>query len=148
MNFCQTSQFNGVKSVHLLPKPCTKCEAVIKRREKFKERLRPYLPMYGKEILNAFYTYWTEFNKSKTKMRFELERTWELKLRLSRWDTMTKMNDKKTATPGNRFPDYFSKKFQDTLQGQDLSDYWKHLRSLELSPKKDLLGNTIDWIKQ
>jgi len=32
-----------------------------------------------------FIDYWTEPNKSNTKMRFELEKTWSLKSRLSRW---------------------------------------------------------------
>ncbi len=32
-----------------------------------------------------FLEYWTEQNKSGTKMRFEMERTWDLKRRLSRW---------------------------------------------------------------
>ena len=32
-----------------------------------------------------FLDYWSELNKSKTKMRWELERTWDLKARLQRW---------------------------------------------------------------
>lgn len=55
------------------------------RREVFKSELQPYLAQYGKEKLNAFYKYWTESNRSKTKMRFEFEKTWELNLRLANW---------------------------------------------------------------
>tara|TARA_R100000742_G_C4279010_1_gene102656 strand:- start:3640 stop:4266 length:627 start_codon:yes stop_codon:yes gene_type:complete len=35
-----------------------------------------------------FFDYWRETNKSKTKMRWELEKTWNLKARLQRWERM------------------------------------------------------------
>jgi hypothetical protein len=37
------------------------------------------------ELRTEFYNYWSEKNKSGTKMRFELERTWDLSRRLHRW---------------------------------------------------------------
>ena len=37
------------------------------------------------EMCNAFLEYWTELNKSQTKMRFEMEKTWDTKRRLGRW---------------------------------------------------------------
>jgi len=37
------------------------------------------------EVRKEFIDYWTEPNKSGTKMRFELERTWDLSRRLHRW---------------------------------------------------------------
>lgn len=37
------------------------------------------------DLLEAFIDYWTEPNKSGTKMRFELQNTWELNLRLKNW---------------------------------------------------------------
>ena len=40
---------------------------------------------YTKELRRAFFDYWTEPNKSKTKMRFELEKTWDTGRRLARW---------------------------------------------------------------
>lgn len=42
-------------------------------------------------LRHAFIDYWTEPNKSRTKMRFELQRTWETKRRLQTWIR----NDKK-----------------------------------------------------
>lgn len=32
-----------------------------------------------------FFNYWSELNKSKTKMRFEIQKTWDLKRRLETW---------------------------------------------------------------
>ncbi|MBP5386920.1 MAG: hypothetical protein J6Y97_05995 [Prevotella sp.] len=36
-------------------------------------------------MLSQFADYWTEPNRSNTKMRFELQRTWSTALRLARW---------------------------------------------------------------
>jgi len=55
------------------------------RKLKFAETLKPYLEKYGKEMLNDFFGYWTEPNKSNTKFRQELQRTWSLSRRLSTW---------------------------------------------------------------
>lgn len=66
------------------------------RKLKFSETLKPFLEKYGKDLLNDFYLYWTEPNKSKTKFRQELEKTWDLERRLSTWAK----NDK-NFTPKN-----------------------------------------------
>lgn len=62
------------------------------RQEKFKEQIRGYRDKYPTDELNKFYFYWTEPNKSKTKMRFELERTWDLGRRLNYWMNNTRNN--------------------------------------------------------
>lgn len=59
--------------------------ALSKRRNDFLEILRPYVGIYGRDMMNDFFAYWTEPNKSGTKMRFELERTWDVGRRLKRW---------------------------------------------------------------
>lgn len=55
------------------------------RKEEFYNSIRPYLAKYPKAMLRDFYDYWSELNKSGTKMRFELERTWEVGRRLATW---------------------------------------------------------------
>jgi len=40
---------------------------------------------YPGEMLQSFFDYWTETNKSGTRMKFELERTFEVSKRLSTW---------------------------------------------------------------
>jgi len=63
-----------------------KIEQILKeRKQKFYELLLPYLGKYPKEMLRAFYNYWTELNKSGTKMRFELQQTFEVSKRLVTW---------------------------------------------------------------
>lgn len=55
------------------------------RKVKFIESLDTYTDAYGKEMIEAFISYWTEPNKSLTKMRYELERTWDTERRLATW---------------------------------------------------------------
>lgn len=55
------------------------------RKQNFKNELLPFGEKYDKSMINDFYKYWVEPNKSQTKMRFEFEKTWELNLRLSNW---------------------------------------------------------------
>ena len=49
---------------------------------------------YDESILNGFIDYWTEPNKSNTKMKFELNKTWKTELRLKTWATNQKKWDK------------------------------------------------------
>ena len=51
----------------------------------FRNSLIPFLSEYGKEMLTEFYNYWTEPNPSKTKMRYEMEKTWDTARRLETW---------------------------------------------------------------
>ena len=55
------------------------------RKLKFASSLEPFLSMYGRPMLKEFYDYWTEPNKSQTKFRQELEKTWSLERRLETW---------------------------------------------------------------
>ena len=58
---------------------------------------------FDKEVFNLepdnntsrkFILYWSELNRSKTKMKWELEKTWDLKKRISRWKDNQKKWDK------------------------------------------------------
>lgn len=60
-------------------------EEIKKRKEEFTSSLAPFKEVYGGEMLNAFYKYWTELNHSRTKMKYQLEDTWEVNKRLVTW---------------------------------------------------------------
>ena len=55
------------------------------RSQTFKDSLLIYKDKYQVNMLKEFYNYWTEPNQSKSKMRFELEKTWSLDRRLETW---------------------------------------------------------------
>lgn len=55
------------------------------RREKFKKECESFNLIHTKEMINQFFEYWTELNKLKTKMKFELQQTFETSKRLTTW---------------------------------------------------------------
>ena len=62
-------------------------EEEMKSRERiFYNALIPFVKTYGREMIRDFFDYWSEPNKSHSKMRFEQERTWDLSRRLQTWE--------------------------------------------------------------
>lgn len=70
-----------------------------RRKMVFYNSLIPFLDRYPKEMLREFFDYWTEMNKSKSKMRFEQENSWETPKRLAKWDK----NQKTRRYGANKF---------------------------------------------
>lgn len=66
--------------------------AALRRKEEFYHCLAAYTGQYPKEMLRAFFNYWSEMNRSETKMRFELQKTWQLAGRLATWSAKEKTN--------------------------------------------------------
>ena len=62
-----------------------KINNIDERKLKFASTLKPFVDIYGKELIRDFYNYWTEPNKSNTKFRQETEKTWSLERRLETW---------------------------------------------------------------
>ena len=55
------------------------------RKLKFANTLKPFVEIYGRELIKEFYEYWTEPNKLNTKFKQELLKTWSLERRLNTW---------------------------------------------------------------
>lgn len=55
------------------------------RKEKFYQSLVPYVAKYGKDMVRAFYDYWTEKTYGGRKMRFEKQQAFEISKRLATW---------------------------------------------------------------
>lgn len=77
-------------------------QAKCKEREKsFEQSLVPFVitrgGIYQPQMIRAFFNYWTERNKSGTKMRFELEKTWETSKRLATWANNEKEYGKRNS---------------------------------------------------
>jgi hypothetical protein len=51
----------------------------------FKNSLIPFKQKYSIDMLKDFFGYWTEPNKSNTKLKFELQQTWSISRRLETW---------------------------------------------------------------
>jgi hypothetical protein len=76
----------------------SRSEKINKLQERFKDTLRQYVGQYPNAMLHEFFEYWSEPNKSMTKMRWQLEKTWDLSRRLKRWQRngTVKQNNRKS----------------------------------------------------
>ena len=69
------------KSYQLDEKPKKRC--LDKATKRFSDEVYSY--DYPQEIQTEFIDYWTEPNRSKTKLRYELEKTFDISRRLKTW---------------------------------------------------------------
>lgn len=76
------------------------------------------------EDKKAFIDYWSEANKSGTKMRFEMEKTWDLGRRIKRWVNNGFNKDK------NKLPDYYDEFLFKKMDMSAKKDYENHLKKL------------------
>ncbi len=74
------------------------------RQDAFYQSLVQYVSQYGKEMIRAFFNYWSEPNKSQTKFRQEMETTWDLALRLVNWEKNQHKFDKGLKKPNEQQP--------------------------------------------
>ncbi len=71
-----------------------KKEIVVIDIASFKKSIVPFVEIYGRDMCNDFYSYWTEPTLSGSKVRFQLEKTWDTKRRLARWAQNKKVSTK------------------------------------------------------
>jgi hypothetical protein len=83
------------------------------RSEDFKNSIKPFIEKYSVEMCRAFFEYWSEPNPSKTKMRFELQKTWEISRRLNTWASRQEVkNNFNKSTPPQSVSDVYSKGYE------------------------------------
>lgn len=74
---------------------------IEERKIVLRDSLAPHLEKYGKEMLNNFYAYWIQMGEGDKKMKFEKEKTWDVRYRLSTWIKIERVN-KYSAAPSVR----------------------------------------------
>ena len=57
------------------------------RKLKFAHTLKPFLDLYGKDMIRSFYEYWTEHGEKDLKFRMEKEKSFGIERRLKTWST-------------------------------------------------------------
>ncbi len=82
------------------------------------------LNFMNKDDKEDFFLYWSELNKSQSRMRWETERTWSLSLRAKRWIN-NGFNKKK-----NKFPDHYDSLIMKRLDASSQKEYEQHLKTL------------------
>ncbi|KXB78731.1 hypothetical protein HMPREF1860_00857 [Prevotella amnii] len=87
ITICNIDSYNGKKQSknrERADKGQTKYDLAT-RQKMFYDSLIPFVGIYGKDMVRAFYNKWSEPTLSGTKMKYELEKTWETKRRLVTW---------------------------------------------------------------
>lgn len=101
-NAIKESKVNNIKENIKINSP-------IQEREKlFYSQIAEFTPKYSKEMLREFYNYWREPSKSGKKMKFEMEKTWSLSMRLEKWQ--------------NNADKFLKSPTKSTIQSKSLSD--------------------------
>lgn len=87
ITICNIKQYTTRKRSTNTPinTPTNTPKTIEERKKEFTEKLKPYLEKYGSDMLNDFYRYWTEMNDGGKKMRFEMEKVFQVSGRLITW---------------------------------------------------------------
>ncbi len=81
------------------PRVTTPKQPIEERRASFIENLKEFTELYDKDLLNDFYRYWSEPTTKGDKMRYELQKTWSLNLRLITWSKNNQKHFSKSEKP-------------------------------------------------
>ena len=98
-------------------------KSINKRIEEFKNSINA-IEDISNDDKNDFFLYWTEKNKSGTKFRAEMEKTFDIGRRLKRWSN-NGFNKQK-----NRFPDHYDSLLMKRLDVSAQKEYEQHLKSI------------------
>ena len=105
-----------------------KAESIESRKEKFYQSLVPYVEKYGREMVRAFYDYWTELTPGGRKMRVEQQRVFEISKRLATW----KKNETKYETNHNRHGES-----SNAAKAERDAEFFAHIREKLSRPNTD-----------
>jgi hypothetical protein len=83
----------------------------------FKDSIFTFKNQYSEIMLDEFFNYWSEFNKSKTKMRWELEKVFEISKRLTTWQRNCLKFEKNRSSQKAQSPE--------TRNVKRVNDLWK-----------------------
>jgi hypothetical protein len=79
-------------------------KTILERKADFKKSLHPFLEEFGKDILNEFFSYWSEHGERDRKMRFEKEKSFGINRRLATWLKNQKRFEKEKSSAKKEKP--------------------------------------------
>jgi len=114
---------NRNASISISKSKLNKSKSIENRIVDFKKSIQSISDISDEDKQN-FFLYWTEKNKSGSKFRAEMEKTFSIPLRLKRWSS-NNFNKQKS-----RFPDYFDSLLMKRMDESSKKEYEEHLKSL------------------
>lgn len=115
----ENKEEDNIISVAVASATTSKQKSLEDREKAFRESLQPYIAKYGAETIENFFMYWSEANRSHTKMKFEQQSTWDVSRRLARWASREQ--------PNKRTPLKVEKP-REPWKNADGSTNWEYLR--------------------
>lgn len=116
---------NASKSISISKQDKSKSKSINNRIISFENEIQA-IKGFNKDDKNDFFLYWTEKNKSETKFRAELEKTFDIKRRLTRW-----CNNGFSKSSKDKFPDHWDLQYSRKLPDEaKRTEYYNHLKSI------------------
>lgn len=103
----------------VVKKVAAKAALLPQRKDDFYQSLIPFTEKYPKEMIRDFFDYWSEMNISKTKMRYEQQKTWETSKRLAFW--ARKQNEYGRSKANKRYSNDTAS-INSRIKGEDWTD--------------------------
>ena len=116
-------------------------KSIEERIEDFKKSIHA-IEGISDEDKNDFFLYWTEKNKSGSRYRAEMQRTFDINLRLKRW-----ASNGFNKNQQSKFPDYFDEYTFKKLDAKGQQEYTKHLKDLGFETVYSPTAGTV-WRKK
>ena len=122
-NNAKANQSHSECNASISKSKVNKSKSIENRIVDFKKSIQSIEGISDEDKQN-FFLYWTEKNKSGSKFRAEMERTFSIPLRLKRWSS-NNFNKQKS-----RFPDYFDSLLMKRMDDSSKKEYEQHLKNL------------------
>ena len=131
----------------------SKLNILIEKTDLFKKQVFEFQSQYDLEMLEEFILYWTEPNKTKTKLKYQLEATWDMGRRLKRW---ANNNFQTNKSPSQQFQQNGSLDEEITKRNKNLAEQSKKFRKYMAEAKegaastsevRKILGSTFNKSK-
>ena len=119
----------------------SKNKSIEERIEDFKKSINATRGI-SLEDKNDFFLYWTERNKSGSKFRAEMQKTFDVNLRLKRWASNGFSKSQKS-----KFPEYYDEYTYKKLDSKAQQEYTKHLKDLGFETVYSPTAGTV-WRKK
>ena len=117
----------------------------IEEREKnFYNEIAEFTTKYEPEMLRAFFNYWSEKNKGGAKMRFELEKTFEISKRLTTWKNRQQNFTANGKSTTSNDPEWLKRQNANKDFASQIGNVLEKLTIGEQVTESDMLNITLD----
>ena len=97
------------------------------RKQEFSTSVKVFEKEFSKKLCNDFIAYWTEKNPSGRKMRFEMQKTFENKRRLTTWNNNNFNNGKKNRFISDDDYDHQKREERRLQENKELKKKYSHI---------------------